>query len=347
MKKPIAAVTALILFALTFACAVPAGAKTTLVTPYSLSDGTDRLRTQFQRGEVGGMDYNYFVPCDEKKDTGKYPLVLILCGIGEGYEEDQPINRHTFVNWSSIELQRRFSAGGAYIMLPRSPQDKGNFWYASTVPMLKACLDDFVKNHNVDTERIYVAGFSIGAKMLYQMVAAYPNYFAAAVVMSPYTYTTNVTPPVEALSKMPVWFFGSNRDLIVNYDADYKGVWDRIVAKSSDRAVCRLSTFTYTVTPDGEKVWNNHESWHAFCSDMFYKNEATGQFDSPWPYCSTENGEGKTVTLTYPNGMISWLNGCVRHNASSSTEGRTRMGFFRKLVDFFRRIISLITGLFR
>ena len=215
MKKTFAVFTALITLLLTFAFALPAGAKTSLVTPCSLADGDDALRAQFRRAETDGMEYNYFVPCNEKEDTNQYPLVVILCGIGEGYEQDQPINRHNFINWSSIEFQRRFAQGGAYIMLPRSPQNEGNFWYPSTVPMLKACLDEFTKNHNVDTTRIFVAGFSIGARMLYQMTSAYPNYFAASVIMSPYTNATSAE--TRVLSRMPVWFFGSRDDLIVNY----------------------------------------------------------------------------------------------------------------------------------
>ena len=343
MKKLTAVLTALILFTLTFTLTLPAQAKTSLKTPCSLNDGLDALRAQFQRDAVGEMDYNYYVPCNESQDTHKYPLMVICCGIGEGYEEDQPINRHSFVNWSSIELQRRFSDGGGYIMLPRSPQDNGNFWYASTVPMLKACLDDFVQKHNVDTTRIYISAFSIGARMVYQMVDAYPNYFAAAVIMSPYTNATSAE--TKVLGKLPVWFFGSSQDLIVNYTATYKGVWDDIIKNQTNPASCRFTTFTYTVDPDGKKIWNNHESWHAFCCDMFFKNENTGAWDVPWPYTGTVDGNGKTVTLTYPNGMISWLNNCQRHDASSSTEGKVASAnFFTKLLAFLRRIIQFFTG---
>ena len=339
MKKCTAVFTALILFALTFAFALPAGAKTALITPCSLDDGDDALRAQFGRAELGGMDYNYFVPCDEKNDDHKYPLVVILCGIGEGYEQDQPINRHNFINWSSVELQRRFSDGGAYIMLPRSPQDEGNFWYPSTVPMLKNCLDDFAKNHNVDLSRVYVMGFSIGARMLYQMVDAYPNYFAAAMIMSPYTNAT--ANEAKLLGRMPVWFFGSSEDLIVNYSTTYKGVFDEIVKNSGNPAACRLTTFTYTVDPTGKKIWNNHESWHAFSCDMFFNRT------EPWPYCSTVNGVGRTVKIEYPNGIISWLNACVREEASSSGEGRVRATFLAKLLAFIRRILASVTRIFR
>ncbi len=338
MKKWTAVFTALALFTLTFAFAVPVNAKTHLKTPYSLSDGPDKLRSQFLRAELGGMDYNYYVPCYEKKDDHKYPLVLILCGIGEGYEQDQPIYRHAFINWSSIELQRRFTDGGAYIMLPRSPQDEGNFWYPNTVPMLKACLDDFVKNHNVDPARIYIAGFSIGARMLYQVAEAYPNYFAAAVVMSPYTNATAAE--TKVLSRMPVWFFGSDQDLIVNYAATYKAVWDEIAAGSAEPETCRFTTFTYTVDPDGKKIWNNHETWHAFTCDMFF-NET-----EPWPYTSTVDGTGKSVSVVYPNGVIRWLNDCSRETAGSEGGGFVRLNLLAKLLAFFRRIVSRILGLF-
>lgn len=344
MKKLTAVLTALLLFTLSFAFALPAQAQTSLKTPCSLYDGLDALRAQFGRAAVGEMDYNYYIPCNEDKDDHKYPLVVICCGIGEGYEEDQPITRHAFVNWSSLELQRRFSDGGGYIMLPRSPQDNGNYWYASTVPMLKACLDDFVKNHNVDPTRIYIAGFSIGARMVYQMVDAYPNYFAAAVIMSPYTNAT--TAETKVLGTLPVWFMGSSQDLIVNYNTTYKGVFDDIIRYQTDPGHCRFTTFTKTLDLEGEAIWNNHETWHAFTCDMFYKNASTGKWDQPWPYTGTVDGNGNTVSVTYPNGIISWFNTCQRHDASSSTEGKVSANFLTKLLSFFRRILQRLIGLF-
>ena len=344
LKKTTAVLTALLIFTLSFAFALTANAKTSLKTPCSLQDGLDALRAQFERDAVGQMDYNYFVPCNENKDDHKYPLVVICCGIGEGYEEDQPINRHAFVNWSSVELQRRFTDGGGYVMLPRSPQDNGNFWYPSTVPMLKACLDDFVKKHNVDTSRIYIAGFSIGARMVYQMVDAYPDYFAAAVIMSPYTNASAAE--TKVLGNLPVWFQGSSQDLIVNYGATYKGVFDEIIKNQKDPAHCRFTTFTYTVDPDGKKIWNNHETWHAFSCDMFYKNDKTGEWDQPWPYTSTVDGNGRAVEVSYPNGMISWLNTCEKEDASSSQTNRVTTSFLAKMLSFFRRIIQRIAGLF-
>lgn len=339
IKKQTAVFTAITLFVLTFAFAFTAGAKSALITPYSLDDGIEKLRTQFSRGAVGEMDYNYFVPCSEKQDTNEYPLLVICSGIAEGYQADQPVNRHYFANFSSLEFQRRFSAGGAYIMLPRSPQDHGNFWYPSTVPMLKACIDDFVKKHNVDPTRIYLGGFSIGGRMVYQMVDAYPNFFAAALLMSPYTNPTSAE--IDVLSTLPVWLFGSSTDTLVNYTVSFKGVWNELIAKHKDPASCRFSTFTYTLDPTGKRITNNHETWHSFTCDMFYNG------DQAWPYCSTVDGTGKTVKMTYPNGAIRWLNSCVREDADSSTRGRVRANFFTKLLAFFRRLLNALTGLFR
>lgn len=339
MKKPTAVFTAILMFALIFVSAVPAGAASSLVTPYSMSDGIEKLRTQFKYGKVGSMDYRYFTPCDESKDTNSYPLVIFCHGIKEGYTEGEQINRHYFAYWSSLEFQRRFSGGGAYILMPRSPQNNGNWWSASTTPMVKAIIDDFVKNHNVDTSRIYIGGFSIGGRATYQLVDAYPNFFAAAIIMSPYTTATNAE--TNVLAKIPVWFFGCNTDTMVNYTASYKAVWDEIIRKHEDPASCRFTIFTRTQDPDGNIITNNHETWHALTCDMHTLD------GKDWPYCSTVDGIGKTVTFPAGQGVISWLNTCHRADASSSTEGRVRTNFFIKLLSFFRRIIGAFTGLFR
>ena len=341
MKKTIAVFTALVLFALTFCFAVPAQAAQgtpSLRTPLGLNMGIEKLRLQFQFASAGDMDYNYFVPCRENEDSALYPLVIICSGAGDSYKDDQPVDRYYFANWSSLEFQRRFSGGGAYIMMPRASQDQGSLWYDNTVTTLKNCIDDFVQNHHVDPTRIYIAGFNLGARMVYQILDAYPNFFAAAVLMSPYTNASSEE--ARVMGALPVWFFGSSEDRIVSYSATYKSVWDEIINHQTNPAACRFSTFTYTVDPTGEKIWNNHETWHAFSCDMFFN------VTENWPYCTTVDGTGKTVDVSYPNGVIAWFNTIARESADSSTDGSVRVTASAPIMAFFRRLAQILIRLF-
>ena len=49
------------------------------------------------------------------------------------------------------------------------------------VKLLRGLILNYVKNYNVDPNRVYVMGLSMGGMAVYDIVARYPQLFAAAV----------------------------------------------------------------------------------------------------------------------------------------------------------------------
>ncbi len=272
----------------------------------SLDSGLDALKGQFVKGigpEVNGytIDYRYFSPVGEN-DSTKYPVVVWLHGMGDGAKEGKQVTEHEIAKWTSDEYQARFSkSGGAFIIAPRSLEEKGIYWSDDLIYPLRAAVDDFIaKNRaNVDISRIYIGGYSMGGKMTLKMAVAYPEFFAAAFPICPaWTPSTEQT---EKIADMPVWLTSCVIDPLVNYFSSVRPTWNNIVATSNVAQDCRFTTLTVSCYANGVPNVSAHHSWYSVTNDKF--SDENGDY----PMMSVVNGLGEDVKLTYPNGMISWL----------------------------------------
>lgn len=327
----------------------------------TIADGIDDLKAQFVYGEgpeTNGytIDYRYFSPVKENDDA-KYPLVIWLHGMGEGSTEGKQIINNDIGYWTSAEFQSRFTgAEGAFIMVPRSLEEKGMFWDDTLIFPLRATIDAFVAENaeNVDLSRIYIGGFSMGGKMTFKMAVAYPEMFAAIFPICP--AWKPAAEQTALFADLPVWLTSAKNDPIVNYNSSVKGAWDNIVATNNNPELCRFSSLEKVKYPNGSSAISAHYAWFAVTYDMF----STSNGD--YPYMSTVNGLGETVTLTYPNGMISWLsqftsdydgtpatdsgNITVDENSAGLLSKESLSFFFEQVIDFFKGIIEMLLQLF-
>ncbi len=312
--------------------------------PYSA--GIDVLEEQFRK-DVGpktegiAIEYCYFSPVKEN-DTAKYPLVIWIHGMWNGSYNGQQIQNNGIGYWSSEEFQSRFYGGGAFILAPRSPEEKLNYWEDNTVYPLRAAIDDFIAKNkdNIDLSRIYIGGYSMGGKMTLKMIVAYPGMFAAAFPICPaWAPSADST---AFFSDIPVWLTSGMNDPAVSYSSVSK-TWDNIVSTTNLKEICRFSSMTESANPDGTPTDTGHNSWIAVTHDMFsYEG-------GDYPNMSTVNAQGDAVTLTYPDGMISWLS-----QFSSDFDGSTAIdsgnievsddGSF--IADFFKSLIGKIITTF-
>lgn len=265
------------------------------------------LNQRFQSGigpTVNGhaFDYKYYQPTGS---GGSYPLVIWLHGMGHGSYPGSQLQNNNISNWSSSELQSRFSSGGAYILCPRCPEDKGLYWWnfdgTDLTATLKGLIDDFIAQHpDIDTSRIYIGGFSLGGNMTVQMCQAYPDFFAAAFPVCPALDPTEDY-DLDAISTMPMWIVASSQDPRVPYSAVVKSFWEDLCSSTKVPGLCRLSTIGQVLRSNGQKANSDHQSWLAVTADMFTSE------DEPYYNMTTVNGAGTKVELSYPRGMISWL----------------------------------------
>ncbi len=343
MKKILSVLLAVMLLAFS---AAPAFA-------LSIEAGIDELNAQFIKGagpETNGLsiDYRYFSPVKEN-DTNKYPLVVFLHGMGGGQKEGSQIESSNAAYWTSDEFQARFTNGGAFVILPRSDELKGVCWNDGTIEPLKAAIDDFIaqNSENVDLTRIYVGGFSMGGKMTLKMAIAYPEMFAAAFPICPAWAPSSTA--LSYIADMPVWMTSGKPDPLVNYYFGVSKTYEKLCTVSNNPEEVRFSTLKKVCFEDGKRCPSAHHSWYAVNHDMFSSENGN------YPYMTTVNGLGEAVTLTYPDGMISWLcshtsdyNGEAsvgKGNLENLREAESMVGI-TSLIDFFKTLFAAIKDIF-
>ena len=169
--------------------------------------GAAEVAKDFKAGTYEGMNYRYFEPVQAKAD-GSYPLVLFLHSEKEaGTDNLAQLNNKGATLWAESANQAK---NPAYVLAPQNPDANG--W---NVAQVKALLDDFVNNHpNVDKERIYIQGMSMGGTAVWEMIAAYPTTFAAAMPIcgSVSAELLANTSALAALKNQPIWAFHAADD---------------------------------------------------------------------------------------------------------------------------------------
>ncbi len=302
------------------------------------SAGIQALRDEFQSDvapkENGyALDYCYYSPKGENDDT-KYPIVIFLHGIGHADYVNAQLDDSDMPYWASTELQGRFESGGAYILLPRAPEDRMVYWNTDLQSPLRALIDDFILKHkdNVDTTKIFISGSSAGGEMAWNMITTYPEYFAGAF---PIAATGAVTQSdVKVCADVAIWMIASTKDPAVNYTLVTTPLWNNVCEFNNNKANCRLTSLTEVVEPQGSSASDNHHMAKVITYDLHMLDGST------YPNATTVNGNGETVNLTSPNGLIYWMN-----EVSSDFDGTPAQEDTNFITAFVQRIVNIVRNL--
>jgi len=101
-------------------------------------------------------------------------------------------------------------------MVVVSPQcPKGDNWqYAEMVERLSRLVAEVVAGHDLDAQRVYLTGFSMGGDGVWALGLAHPEQFAA---LAPVASDWGADPQAMcALQGVPVWVFQSEKDQLVS-----------------------------------------------------------------------------------------------------------------------------------
>jgi poly(3-hydroxybutyrate) depolymerase len=164
---------------------VPAG-------PFPVGESIHRLPL---RG--AGVDHvNFLVyipPSYARAPRIRYPLIVYLHGTeqrGDNPGRLREVARMTFVD-----------ANATLPFIAVFPQCPSNAYWAPGP--LKAVIDSLEQALRIDTDRIYLTGFSLGGYGTWQTAAALPDLFAA---IAPLCGMSDI-PDVPRLRDIPVWAF--------------------------------------------------------------------------------------------------------------------------------------------
>ena len=113
----------------------------------------------------------------------------------------------------------------AYLLVPQCPENRRwneretNGWQMTNV--VKEVIDEFVKMHGINSNRIYIFGESMGGAGVFRMLNDYSNYFTAAMIAA------SVPRGVSAgkIAKTPLCYvLGSNDEMVYGNDDTKKMV---------------------------------------------------------------------------------------------------------------------------
>ena len=164
----------------------------------------------FLEKTTGEVNYRLFVP---ETTAEKIPMVVWLHGAGEqGADNRAQISANLVTNWATPEAQACFG-GACYIM---APQTQGPHDPEKEMAAIEQVLAEYP---NIDRDRIYVGGCSMGGGGTMSMITAYPDFFAAAFPICPAGSISDETAAQFAANKMPVYLIHAIDDGTVNVSA--------------------------------------------------------------------------------------------------------------------------------
>ena len=211
-----------------------------------------------------GVNYQYFKPVN-KDDGKKHPLIIWFHGNGEGGYKDyrnnvsQKLANRGAVAFAEDKTQKIF--GGAYVVAPQADDTWYNNYSKGYIKSVKAMIDEFASENNVDKNRIYIFGASAGGYMSFRMMIEYPDYFAAfstsAAALDKAATSGGVATTTQDLMKIrnkPLWMVHAKNDPTISYENTSKRVYDVL---SKYGAI--LSS--YPNVKIGETEYNGHWSW--------------------------------------------------------------------------------------
>ena len=181
--------------------------------------------------------YLLFLPETYGQEQKSWPMILFLHGVGERGNDLKKVKKHGPPKIA--EKQKDFP----FIVV--SPQCPPEQWWPEKVEVLINLLDDIVSRYDVDTDRIYLTGLSMGGYGTWALAVAYPDRFAA---IAPICGGGNWL-MADRLINVPIWAFHGAKDRGVPLEESQEMV-NAVNAKGGSAKL--------TVYPDA-----GHDSWTA------------------------------------------------------------------------------------
>ncbi|MBQ2839936.1 MAG: prolyl oligopeptidase family serine peptidase [Oscillospiraceae bacterium] len=179
-----------------------------------------------------------FVEYSNITSDKKLPLIIQLHGAGERGLGKDDLDKVDVNGFSKVIKDKE---PDCIVIMPQCPPD--TFWAARVESIVKF-IEQLIQEYNVDEDRVYLTGLSMGGYGTWFTAMARPDLFAAIAPVCGGGMAWNA----EVL-KMPIWtFHGAEDDVVSPYQTD------EMVAKLKELN----ADVTYTrIDGVGHNVWEN------------------------------------------------------------------------------------------
>ncbi len=182
------------------------------------------------------MPYRFFSP--ENKQLKKIPLVIFLHGRGDRGSDNGPQlynNSGIFMNEMSLVAPNMQAHFPCYVLIPQcsavTENEEWAKWIGNTpeTPFkglgidgsykmndepsasgaaALALIEQTIKNPNIDSDRVYIIGKSMGGFGTWEFTSRRPELFAAAIPMAGFSDPEQLS----RIKNIPYWIFHGDRD---------------------------------------------------------------------------------------------------------------------------------------
>jgi predicted peptidase len=177
--------------------------------------------------------YLLYLPGKYKQSGKNWPLMLFLHGAGERGNDLEKVKLHG--------PPKLIAKGKKFPFLVVSPQCPENQWWSSE--KLDLLLQEITDKYNIDENRVYVTGLSMGGFGTWDLAIKYPKRFAAIAPIC----GGGDSSKVAVLKDLPIWVFHGAKDSIVKIEQSQRMV-DALKASGSE--------VKFTIYPE-----TTHDSW--------------------------------------------------------------------------------------
>jgi len=169
---------------------------------------------KFDNGKVT-VNYRFLKPSTIQKDK-KYPLILVFHGSGAVGTNNTLQMGVLSKMWLLQENREKYQA---YVLSPQFPVRSSNYHLDETrnvkvsesnehLDLVLKSIDSLIIKENIDPNRIYAMGFSMGGATTSNAISKRPDLFAAAINVSGISQFDKM----DELTKMPIWIVHGSLD---------------------------------------------------------------------------------------------------------------------------------------
>lgn len=170
---------------------------------------SDFIKSNFTNEFGDRLPYYYLLPANYTT-ARTYPVVLNFHGSG-GDETvmTTPTGFLTFPRMKVFASYQQQEADPAILLWPaRRAGDASSIWTADYLQLTSGLLDQFQTEFSVDTNRVYVTGFSEGSHAAWDLIAIRPGLFAGAGLAAGWAGSA----PPAAIKDLPFWVWCARDD---------------------------------------------------------------------------------------------------------------------------------------
>ncbi len=150
-----------------------------------------------------GCKYLLYLPEGYGEGGKKWPLMMFLHGAGERGDNLELVKKHG--------PAKLVEEGKDFEFIVVSPQCPEGVWWPEKVDTLIALLDYIESKYDVDTDRVYLTGLSMGGYGSWALSRKHPERFAAVAPIC-----GGIEPFfADDLKDIPIWAFHGAKDTTV------------------------------------------------------------------------------------------------------------------------------------